>query len=89
MLRISGIDDPDSPYNGIVVFQRRRDRRPVAIVTSLLSSPGVEGAVYAKWGHVILASRGTVDASFVAGTVRIVTALPTSPALLCSTSIRP
>jgi hypothetical protein len=76
--RISGIDDPGSPYNGLVVFQRRRDRRPVAIVTSLLASPGVEGTVYAKWGHVILASRGTVDASFVAGTVRIVTALPTT-----------
>jgi hypothetical protein len=76
--RISGIDDPDSPYDGIVVFQRRRDRRPVAIVTSLLGSPGVEGTVYAKWGHVILASRGTIDASFVAGTVRIVTALPTT-----------
>jgi len=76
--RISGINDPGSPYDGIVVFQRRRDRRPVAIVTSLLASSGVEGTVYAKWGHVILASRGTVDASFVAGTVRIVTALPTT-----------
>jgi hypothetical protein len=76
--RISGIDDPDSPYDGMVVFQRRRDRRPVAIVTSLLGTPGVQGTVYAKWGHVILASRGTIDASFVAGTVRIVTALPTT-----------
>lgn len=76
--RISGINDPSSPYDGIVLFQRRRDRRPVAIVTSLLANPGVEGTVYAKWGHVILASRGTVDASFVAGTVRIVTALPTT-----------
>ena len=76
--RISGLDDPDSPFDGMVVFQRRRDRRPVAIVTSLLGTPGVEGMVYAKWGHVILASRGTIDASFVAGTVRIVTALPTT-----------
>jgi hypothetical protein len=76
--RISGLNDPDSPFHGITIYQRRTDRRPIALVTGLLGGPGVEGTVYAKWGHIILASRGTVDCRFVGGTVRIVTTLPTT-----------
>lgn len=76
--RMSGINDPDSPFDGMLIFQRRRDRRPVAIVSGLLGTPRVDGTVYAKWGHAILASRGTIETAFVAGTVRIVTTLPTT-----------
>jgi hypothetical protein len=75
---LQGLDAPGSPFDGMVVYQRRADRRPVAIVTSLLSGPAISGTVYAKWGHVILATNGTMDASFVAGTMRIVTVLPTT-----------
>ena len=76
--RLTGINDPSSPYDGMLLFQRRQDRRPVAIVTGILGSPQVIGTVYAKWGHAILASRGTVETAVVAGTVRIVTVLPTT-----------
>ena len=76
--RISGLDDPSSPFHGMTIYQRRTDRRPVVLVTGLLGGPGVEGTVYAKWGHIVLASRGTVDCRFVGGTVRIVTTLPTT-----------
>lgn len=75
---ISGLNDPSSPFHGITIYQRRMDRRPIALVTGLLGGPGVQGTVYAKWGHIILASRGNVNCSFVGGTVRIVTTLPTT-----------
>jgi hypothetical protein len=75
---LNGLESPGSPFDGMVVYQRRADRRPIAIVTSLLSGPAISGSVYAKWGHVILATNGTMDATFVAGTMRIVTVLPTT-----------
>lgn len=76
--RLTGISDSSSPYDGMLLFQRRMDRRPVAIVTGILGSSRVSGTVYAKWGHVILASSGTVETAVVAGTVRIVAVLPTT-----------
>ena len=51
----------------------RQDRRPVVLIQENLLGPGtIRGAIYAKWGHVILAGIGTYDARFVAGTMRIV-----------------
>lgn len=76
--RLTGINDPDSPFDGMLIYQRRVDRRPVAIVSGILGAPRVQGTIYAKWGHVILATQGTVETSVVAGTVRIVTVLPTT-----------
>jgi hypothetical protein len=74
---IRGLDSPGSPFDGMVLYQRRADRRPLVIVTtSLLGGPDISGRVYAKWGHVILAANGTLDSSFVVGTLRIVSALP-------------
>ena len=76
---IRGLDAPGSPFDGVVLYQRRADRRPLAIVTtSLLGGPDISGTVYAKWGHVILAASGTLDAAFVAGTMRIVSVFPTT-----------
>lgn len=75
---ISGLNDPASPFHGLLIYQRRADRRPIAIVTGLLGGDSISGRVYAKWGHVILAANGTIDGSFVAGTMRIVTVLNTT-----------
>jgi len=69
----TGLDDPSSPYDGILLFQRRFDRRPVVIVDDpLLGTGPLSGTIYAKWGHVTFAGHGTYDVKIVAGTVRIV-----------------
>jgi hypothetical protein len=60
----------------MTLFQRRQDRRPVVFVQeNLLSGGTLQGTIYAKWGHVIVAGIGTYDARFVAGTMRLIALL--------------
>jgi hypothetical protein len=76
---ISGLNDPGSPFDGMVIYQRRMDRRPIVIVQqSLLGAGRFSGTVYAKWGHVVFAGNGTYDASFVCGTMRVLTVFDTT-----------
>lgn len=76
---LSGLQDASSPFNGLVIYQARHDRRPVVVAHSgLLGASSFSGTVYAKYGHVILAGNGTYNARFVAGTMRVVTVANTT-----------
>jgi hypothetical protein len=71
---LSGLNSPGSPFDGMVIYQRRQDRRPIVIAhQNLLGSGDFSGAVYAKWGHVIFLGNGTYDARFVCGSMRVLT----------------
>jgi Flp pilus assembly protein TadG len=70
------LSSPGSPFNGLLIYQRRQDRRPVMLVQeSIINTGTINGAIYAKWGHVVLAGLGTYDARIVAGTMRLVAVL--------------
>jgi hypothetical protein len=72
----SGLNDASSPFNGLFLYQRRLDRRPIIFVQENLIGAGqLRGTLYSKWGHVILAGKGTYDARFVVGTMRLVALL--------------
>lgn len=72
----SPISDPSSPFYGVMLFQRRYDRRPVVLIQQqLLWSNSFSGVVYAKWGHVMLVGSGKFGGNYIAGTMRIVTLL--------------
>lgn len=72
-----GLNDPSSPFDGILIYQRRFDRRPIAIVNGLLwGSNDVDGTIYSKWGHVILAGSSFGSTRVVAGTIRLIPILP-------------
>ena len=74
--QFSPLHAPGSPYHGMMIYQRRHDRRPIVIVQeNLLGAGHLRGTVYSKWGHVILAGKGNYDARFVVGTMRIVALL--------------
>jgi Flp pilus assembly protein TadG len=69
----SPLNSPGSPFHGMMLFQRRQDRRPVVFVQeNLLNAGTLQGTVYAKWGHIILAGIGNYDARFVGGTMRLI-----------------
>jgi Flp pilus assembly protein TadG len=69
----AAINSPSSPFNGIILFQRRFDRRPIVLVQQqLLGGGSFTGGVYAKWGHVMLVGEGTFNVSVVSGTMRVV-----------------
>ncbi|MEX0718588.1 MAG: pilus assembly protein TadG-related protein [Planctomycetaceae bacterium] len=78
--RLSGLNDPGSPFHGLLIYQRRTLRKPMVIASEqllggLLGQNSFSGTVYSKWGHVILALNGTYDARFVVGTLRCVNVL--------------
>jgi hypothetical protein len=73
---ISGLDAPSSPFDGLLIYQRRNDRRPIVIAASHLVGGGnAQGTIYAKWGHVaFVGGAGSYDLRFVCGTMRVLTA---------------
>ena len=74
--RFSGITTANSPFAGMFIYQRRHDYRPVVIAhQSLLGNASFSGAVYAKWGHVLMLGNGTYDLTLAGGTVRLLTVL--------------
>lgn len=81
----SGLNSPGSPFDGMLFYQRRTDRRPIAIVAEqLLGGSSLSGTVYAKWGQLLFVGHGTYDLRFAVGTARFVNALactlnPTNP----------
>jgi Flp pilus assembly protein TadG len=76
---ISGLNAAGSPFDGMVIYQRRVDRRPIVIAhQNLIGSAQFSGTVYSKWGHVIFAGNGTYNARFVCGTMRVVTLFDTT-----------
>ncbi|WP_197531685.1 pilus assembly protein TadG-related protein [Posidoniimonas corsicana] len=71
----TGLQDPTSPYDGVLVYQARSDRRPIVIdAQHLLGGGALSGTVYAKWGHtILLTGAGSCGLRMVSGTMRIVT----------------
>ena len=72
----SGLNDTQSPFNGMLIYQRRMDPRPIVVAhESLIGGGSVAGTMYAKWGHVAFTGAGTYDLRIVSGTARLITAL--------------
>ncbi|WP_442485305.1 pilus assembly protein TadG-related protein [Aeoliella sp. SH292] len=72
---LTGLNDAGSPFDGMLLYQRRQDRRPIILeAQQLLGGGDITGTIYAKWGHVtFVGGAGTYDMRFVAGTMRVVT----------------
>ncbi|BBO33077.1 TadE/TadG family type IV pilus assembly protein [Lacipirellula parvula] len=72
---IAGLKSASSPFDGMLIYQRRIDRRPIILSgLKLLGGGAISGSIYAKWGHVIfLSGLGTYDLRFVCGTMRVLT----------------
>jgi hypothetical protein len=73
--QIVGLSDATSPFDGLLVYQHRADRRPIIIgATKLVGGGDISGTIYSKWGHVIfLGGQGTYDLRFVCGSMRVLT----------------
>ena len=62
-----------SPFNGLLIYQRRADFSPIVVAqSSLIGSSSFSGALYAKWGNVLFIGGGSYDMQLVAGTVGLV-----------------
>jgi Putative Flp pilus-assembly TadE/G-like len=66
----SGLNDPSSPFNGMLIYQRRIDRRPIVLADETLILGGnLGGTVYAKYGQAIFAAAGTFNLRFATGSM--------------------
>jgi Flp pilus assembly protein TadG len=64
------------PLDGVLLFQRRNDYRPIVIVNqTILGGAAISGRIYAKRGHLIFAADGTYDLGIVAGSIRLIPVL--------------
>jgi len=74
--QFTGLDSPGSPFDGLLIYQRRMDYRPIVIThQALLGAATLQGQLYSKWGHITFVGDTRYDLSFTAGTVRFVTVL--------------
>jgi hypothetical protein len=70
--RLTPLASPGSPFDGLLIYQRRQDFRPIVFVCqNLIGSTTISGTVYAKRGHFIFAGDGTHDLRIAAGSVRL------------------
>jgi hypothetical protein len=70
--RLTPLSSVGSPFNGMLLYQRRQDYRPIVVVCqNLIGSTTISGTIYAKRGHFIFAGDGTHDLRIVAGSVRL------------------
>lgn len=75
--RITGLDDPNSPFDGMLIYQRPLDRGIVLIEgQQLLGTNSLAGSVYNKWGHTLLIGGGGGESGLrvASGTLRVITA---------------
>jgi Flp pilus assembly protein TadG len=67
------------PFGGLTIYQRRLDRRPIALADqSLLLAGTLSGSIYGKYSQVIFACNGTFDLKFVSGSMRFANLLQTT-----------
>ncbi|HET6323646.1 MAG TPA: pilus assembly protein TadG-related protein [Planctomycetaceae bacterium] len=74
----SGLNSPASPFNGLLIYQRRLDRRPIVLADQQLLLAGtLQGTVYGKYAQIVFAANGTFDLSLVGGSIRFANILQT------------
>lgn len=67
---ISGLNDPNSPFDGFLIYQRRIDPRPVVVE---VAQNRVRGTIYGRWANLeMLGGGGTNDVRIVTGTIRVI-----------------
>jgi Flp pilus assembly protein TadG len=74
----SGLNSPASPFNGLLIYQRRLDRRPIVLADQQLLLAGtLQGTVYGKYAQIVFAANGTFDLCLVGGSIRFANILQT------------
>jgi hypothetical protein len=67
---LTPINDPSSPFNGMVFYQRRANTAGASLAGNSGSSQ-ISGTFYGKWAQLNYAGNGATDAQFVFNTVKL------------------
>ncbi len=63
-LRFSGLNNPSSPFNGMLFYQRRLNTKAFSIQGNS-SSGNLAGTIYAKWAPMNISGQGTYSAQLI------------------------
>jgi Flp pilus assembly protein TadG len=70
------ISSASSPFNGLLIYQRRVDRRPIVLADEQIILGGtLAGTIYAKYAQIVFAANGTYDLKFVCGSLAVANVL--------------
>jgi hypothetical protein len=70
-VRLSGLQDANSPFNDLLFFQRRRNDSGANIQGNAGQNVFLAGTIYAKWARFKVAGGGRYDARFVVGSMQV------------------
>lgn len=68
---LTGLSDSNSPFNGILFYQRRRNATSPRIQGNAGLEVNLGGTIYAKWGKFTVSGGGTYNAQFVVGSLAL------------------
>jgi hypothetical protein len=68
-LSLSGINNPSSPYNGMLVFQDRSNTQP--LIVSGGTGAQVSGTFYAPTANLMMSGGATYNSQFIVGSMNI------------------
>jgi hypothetical protein len=67
---VLGLVIDGSPFHGMLIYQRRTDRRIIVIARDQLpGNSSFSGKIYGKWGRLVIAGMGTFNSRFVVGSM--------------------
>ena len=69
-LSLSGLSDPNSPFAGVLFYQRRANTRPLSI-QGAAATDSVQGTLYARWANLTLSGPGNYQAQFITGSLAV------------------
>lgn len=69
-VQLTGLNNPQSPFNGMLFYQRRWNNKGADVQGSGANTK-LGGTIYAKWSNFKLAGSGKYDAQFVVGSMAL------------------
>lgn len=68
---LQGLNDPDSPFNGMLIYERRRNPMGITLQGKGATKTILGGTIYAKWSNMQLSGQGTFNNQFYVGSLAL------------------
>jgi hypothetical protein len=70
-ISMTGLNDPSSPFNGLLIYQRPRNTNPITIAAASGANVNLGGTVYAPWSDMILQTINVSSGPIIVGTLSL------------------
>lgn len=70
-VNLTGFADSSSPYNNVLIYQRRRNMTNASIQGSTGVNVNLTGTIYAKWAQFRLSGGGVYNSQFISGSMSV------------------